>query len=68
MLFFYKKFPAHTRAGNLQTKQTNTVIHIMGLSLVYQLFFNLFLNAPHRKAVCTIEVVCGVHAATRIVA
>lgn len=46
MLFFYKKFPAHTRAGNLQTKQTNTVIHIMSLSLVNQFLSILERTAP----------------------
>ena len=62
MLFFYKKFPAHTRAGNLQTKQTNTVIHIMGLSLVNQFLFNLFLDTTYRKAMNTsIATVCWIY-------
>lgn len=49
MLFFYKKFPAHTRAGNLLTKQTNTVIHIMGLSLVNQFLSILERTAPQNR-------------------
>ena len=49
MLFFYKKFPAHTRAGNLQTKQTNTVIHIMGLSLVNQFLSILEHTSPQNR-------------------
>ena len=44
------------------------MLSVLILGIVLSVIFYLFLNAPHRKAVCTIEVVCGVHAATRIVA